>query len=261
MIPAETINAIASLAVKANPRIIKADGEPPHVYYVVKQDGELERVTATTGPDAHTASDLNTLCRLCHAMTEAAPEIWYSRLGVVAVLEPHEDHRSTCKLQLTPSPQLKRLIEWDGVGRHTLSQGEFILALRTLFAGCAPDMLLPAVRQVKTSKAADVNSKIEQGKVSLGKSMIAEMTGVAAIPEEVPFVVPVFAQAAVPVMAKLRVAIDPDPQTERFTLIVLPGDVEAALAYGEERLAVMLTEELGQLFSKGSPVPIYRGSP
>ncbi|VTR96024.1 unnamed protein product [Gemmata massiliana] len=240
-------------------RIVTTDREPRHVYYVLQPDGKLERVESTGAPDAHQAADLDTLVRAAletHDKDRRAPVIWYGRTQVVAVMQPGEVASDVCRVALTPSPQLARLADWDRAGKASPSQAELVVLLRTLFTGCVPDDFLPAVRGVKSTKKMDADSQISHGRVSLGKSMIAEMSGVAAIPERVSFMVPVFAQAAVEIHATIRVEVEPDAQNERFNLYVIPGDIEHAFAHAEEVIAERLTRLLGE-----SPIPVYRGTP
>lgn len=260
---------VADLAVKANgQRIFTAPGEPPHVYYVLQPDGKLTLVQATFRERVCQATDLDTLCRLAveHSKPDVGltPEVWCCRSGVVAVLCPEEaDRGPSCTLGLTASPQMACLTAWDRAGRVSLSQAELVLLLRTMFAGAVSPDFLPAVRNVRTAKNAEVNSQIAQGKVSLGKSIVAEMTGVAAIPERVTFLVPVFAESAVPIVGPVRVEIDPDPQSERFTLVVLPGDVERAYAAAEDNLVERvrrLLDASADTLAAGA-VKVYRGKP
>lgn len=269
LLPVESLKFLADQARGAGPRILKADAEPAHKYYVVDAVGNVDFITADRPPARHAAADVPTLCRVAaaaHGRTadegQRPPEVWYDRGGAVAVLDLIEDYPDTCALDLTPSPQMKQLAAWEQsrVGSMPgvqLSQAELVILLRTLFAGCAPDSLLPAVRGVKATKAQEVNQQLAQGKVSLSKSVIAEMSGTDRIPERVALRVPVFAQAAVAFAAPVTVEIDPDPQSERFTLIVHPGSIEAAFAEAEKFLANRLRAELGA----DSPIPVYHGRP
>jgi hypothetical protein len=262
MLPAESLKFLTDLAAKANPqaRIVKAPAEPEDVYHILDANGELVRGRALLPVQDRDAADMETLVALAkasHALEPATAELWYGRAGVFFQnLNRHP--LDAAKLLLAPSAQLAKLIEWDRAGRARLTQAELVILLRTLFHGCAPENLLPAVRNVKTSKSAEVNSQIAQGKVSLGKSIMAEMAGTAAIPEMVEFLVPVFAHAAVFVVAPVRVAIDPDPQTEAFTLIVLPGDIEHAFALAESNIGNRLETLLGDAVEQ---IPQYRGRP
>jgi hypothetical protein len=257
---ADALKFIADQAAKANPgaRIVYTDREPDHIYYVLQADGDLKRVAAEPEPENHRADDIPTLAALAKESMECEPcaQIWYGRHGAV-LINPGLCSRARVRLKLAPSPQMMQLISWDQRGKGSVGQAELVLLLRTLFAGCAPEGLLSTIRGVRTQRAAEVNSQITQGKVSLGKSLVAEMSGTAAIPEEVSFKVPVFDSHAVRVFAQVRLAIDPDPQTESFTLVVLPGQIEAAHEYAESWFAEMIRAELGP----ENLIPLYRGQP
>jgi hypothetical protein len=269
MLPADTVREIAALGSKAEqlnkPRILKCDQEPDHCYYVIDKDGNMNLVTAEYGPTEMFCSDIDTLTRVVIDSKEHMPEIWYSRNEVIAYLGTKNPYFDTVKFKLSASPQFQTLIAWEQSGRGvSLTQKDLILALRTLFAGCVPTELLPAIRRLKTQKAAEINSQIDKGRVSMSKSMVAEMSGVSDIPEMVEFTVPVFAQGTLNATACIRVAIDPDPENERFTLIVLPGDVEKAWTHGERLLCGKIQEELVENWSaaKGEgdcEIPVYFG--
>lgn len=259
MLPVDSLKLLKQLADDAAPgrRIVTAPAEPPHVYYVVQPDGGLVRTTAVVRPSDHRAADLSSLVAWAKKQAAAVPCIWFSRVGVVAGPVPGSDAHDRCRLDLEPSPHLALLMTWEKAGRATVQQAALVILLRTTFAGCYPAFpkLLENVRSVKTSKAADVNSQIGHGKVSLGKSVIAEMSGLGGIPEEVTFRVPVFAAAAVRCYADVRVAIDPDPNTESFTLVVIPGQIEEAFATGEAWLADRLAALVGE-----AKIPVYHGA-
>lgn len=265
----EAMQFVSTLAQEASGRrVFRPDGEPPNVYLVMKPDGTYERVQTAEPPDRSEALDIDTLCRVAVAYLvpekPSLPGVWYSRDGVVADLTPPAEHGPTCTLKLSMSPQLARLAEWDRQGRVSLEQAPLIITLRTLFAGCVPDSLVKAVRNVRATKNTDGRSEVGHGKVSVGKSIVAELTGADAIPEQVTFQVPVFAQSSVKVTQDVRVAIDPDVQNERFTLVVLPGDIEQAQTNAEAILAKRIGDCLAGLAADDRPadaIPVYRGRP
>lgn len=245
-------------------RIVELPNEPAHIYGVVTPAGEIVRTAAFAAPSIFKPADLDTLVRIAREtfsdQTQPDVEIWYSRNGVNADLDRSRAHHDWAFLALTPSPQMTKLIEWDRSNLGVkLTQQQFVLLLRTLFAGCCNTNVLDAVRQIKTARSADINSQIAQGKASVGKSMIAEMTGAGgvAVFEMFTLNIPIFAQAAVPVSGSVRVEVDPDPINEQFTLIVRPGDIEIAFAQAEETIRSRLESLLG----KECPIPLYRGSP
>jgi hypothetical protein len=254
--------------IAAGPRVIDLPDEPEGVYAIVGADGYVRKETAERPPIQNVAYDIDTLCRAvidsqgeepADPKDEEFAEIWYSRNGVVALYDRNQpDSRgSRCTLTLSPSPQLAMLQKWEQHGGATIKQSEFVLLLRTMFAGCGVDGLLPIIRGVKATRGAEVSSQIQQGKVSMNKSIVAEMSGTAAIPEQAMFWVPMFAQAAVQNEQRVRIAIDPQPETEAFRLIVLPGDIEKAQADAEEALAKSIKAALGD----GCTIPVFRGTP
>lgn len=253
------LKMVADLAKEASPdkRIVRTDAEPSHWYYVTNAAGELVRTEAMPKPLVRQAADIDTLCRVANSWSGHEPQVWYSRNGITAVLEPDVTAPSVCQVKLTPSPQLVKLMEWDRAGKVFLTQAEFVTLLRTMFVGCVPGDLLTVIRAVKATKGQEVNQQIAQGKVSMSKSAVAEMTGTAAIPETVVFQVPIFAQSAVNVLGQVPVEIDPDPENNRFALIVHPGAVEIAQARAEEELQDRIVVALGD----GSTVLVYRGNP
>jgi hypothetical protein len=257
-----TVKELERLVNNADPRkrIVPAPGEPYGAYYTVGEDGEMTLRVPAYPADTHEADDLDTVAAVAERWKDGGGfvSVWYDRAAAQAVGAIDGERPRTCVLSLNPSPQLAQLAEWRNRGRVMVPQKELVVLLRTLFDGCWANTptLLTAVRSLRTSKAAEVNSQIERGRVSLGKSMVAEMSGVGAIPEEVRFVVPVFTGAAAQARAEVRVAVDPDPETEQFTLIVLPEEIERAYWLGEERLRVLLEDLL-----EGSEIPLYHGRP
>lgn len=258
MLDATFVKELAKLGAEAaGPDIIPAPhGAPAGSYYARKADGSLE-YKRHPADLRHKAADLESV--VAFARTKDAAELWYSRHGVVALLP---DVRDTVTMPLSPSPQLAALVKWDAEGRHAEKQPAFIVLLRTLFSGCFPQHpnLLESVRKIDVKRGNDVASEVRQGKVSMSRAMVAEMTGLDKLPEEIVFRVPVFSSATIPAEAGVRVALDPDPTNETFGLIVLPGDVENAFAVGEqwiaERLAALTAAPEG-----GAMVPVYHGVP
>ena len=259
MLPADTLKLIQDTAAKAaNNPIVTCDREPAHVYYTRDPDGGLTRAVADQPPANTRVCDLATLAHIAAVSGEAEIlDAWYTRKAVVLVAD-----RDRHTLAFEPSPQFAALIQWSAnTAGVSFTQADLIRLLRTTLADCYPSdpQFLANVRKLATSRAAKVNSEIQKGKVSLGKDIVAEMSGVDLIPDEVKFRVPVFAAAALWVTADVRVCVEPDPEKERFTLTVIPGQVEHAWAKGEEWVAAKLRGELAE--AGATAVPVYFGSP
>jgi hypothetical protein len=245
---AEAVKYLKQLADEANPsaRVFAAEGEPDHVYYVAKPDGELVRTFATVEPARHTATDIETLVSWVEGSAGTTKEIWYSRRWIEGGSAPANNQAPRCALTLTPSPQLDLLqqLELKRTG-ESFDQTSLIRVLRTSLADCWGGDLLGMVRKVRIDKAKQVEAEQQKGKVSLSRKDLAEMSGAADLPEEVVFDVPVFANGTIHARAGVRCALDLNPETERFVLTVIPGQIEKAFTTGEKWLESALAELIG----------------
>ena len=255
MIPVESLKFLDSQSKATSPqnRIVKAPAEPDHVYYVLNGDGNLTRREAAEAPYAFDASDMGTVAKLSAGWQGA--HVWYSRDAIILT-----SGRDRATLSIKPSPQLLTLAEWERPSGVEKPQADFIRLLRVMFADCYGDHpdLLKIIRGVRTSKTAAVDSQIQQGKVSLKREHVAEMSGTAEVPDTVTFLVPVFASPQLPVRTRVRVAIDPNPEREVFNLTTLAGQIELAYSVGEAWLAERMQESLEE---HTVDVPLYFGSP
>lgn len=249
-----TLKLVQDTAVRADGRrIVRAEQEPPNVYYVVNADGSMYRVEAAT-LDKHTALDIDTAVRLAAAKSDS--QLWYSRTGVIAA-HPDGD-RAT--FSLVYSAPLTKLSEWDKAGGIELSQPEVYRLLRTTFADClnAHGSLKDQVGKVDFKKVQEASASMSRTGVSMSRSLIAESSGASALPDPLHFHVPVFATPLVPVTARVRVAFDLDAQAEKFRFAVLPGEIEAACVTGEAKLVEMIEAAKGH---HGAESPVYYGRP
>lgn len=262
----KTLDKLKELFQAASPdkRTFTVKAEPACVYYTVRADGTLDRVEAMPQPIEHKAADLETLVRwtaepFVDDVTEPRDlSIFYTRrriVGGVAACGPTEDR---CIINLEPSPQLAYLRDNEGRKGDTITQTDLIRLLRTTLAGCWSGDLLTNIRKLQIAKAKQVQSEQVKGKVSLNRSDIAEMSGAADLPDEVVFDVPIFAAGSITARATVRAVLELNPETERFGLIVLPGQTEAAFTRGEVWLAATITELLGE---KAATIPVYHAEP
>lgn len=255
----DSLKFLAEQGVQAGPRVIELPGEPRGRYGLIKDSTGGVEIITPEGETVHSnAYDIDTLCRVVkeqHGLTEC--EIWYGREGIIGVFDATRPDLATCFLSLSPSPQLEMLMRWDASKGVILSQAELVTLLRTMFDGVAPSDLLPAVRGVKATKGAEVSQQISQGKVSMSRQVVVEMTGAAAIPEQVTFFVPMFAQHAVQDSQLIRIDVEPVPEQERFRLIVLPGQIEKAQAEAEKTIFDSIVKALGN----GNTISVFRGKP
>lgn len=260
MITPELIEKIGSLAVKANSgaRILQAPGEPPGVYYLVDESGQLQKVTADAPMANYKAYDLTTLAKLAEIKSD--PQLWYNRAGVTLHFD-EDDRREKAHLSLANSDQFDQLCQWSDAEGAALSQQELILLLRTTLRDtlAAHPGLLDKVRRVDIKKAQEATGIVQTAKVSMSRSMVAEASGADGLPDPLTFDVPVFSSPIFPARAKARAAFELDPQTERFKIVILPGEIERAYVDAEEFIRSRLLSALTDADAKD--VPVYYGEP
>lgn len=235
------------------PKVIETP-EPRHHYALMGRDGEIEWISADPSPRQHKTSRLDTVIAL--ALQEASvsphPVIWYSRDAVTLFFDD-TTRRDTLKMPLAFHPQfltLKKLEE----SKPLLNQKQLLRLLRIELNDCAPPALLETLRKVRFKKTEDGSGVLLHTKASLGRAIETELTLCTSLPETVEISVPVFNNGS---SARYGVAcaIEVDTDEEKFQLVPLPGQIEAAIHRAEDNLCVAIVEAVGDA------VPVYCGSP
>lgn len=244
----EALEFLAEQATNASvPYIESAPAEPPHVYY---KDGE--KVHAEPNPRSHEASDITAVIEFAKEFTES--RTWYTRNALVSVLNDDADRRERIRLQVNPSQQISTVIKW-GNKSTPMSQAGLILLLRTMFKHSlaqAPK-LIEILRVLKFNTGKSVDSSVQKGKTSVGKSIESEVTGAAEIPDDFILDVPLFDGIFPRLRGQIEIAIEMDAASETFTLYVVPGSVEGAYRDAEDIIGNTLREELGEKVYYGTP--------
>lgn len=253
----EFVEFIAQQAVKAaGPQILKPESEPDHVYLLTRPDGTVERRDADPEPREHKAGDLEALTDWAKALPEPGKSVaWYHRSAVVLVADDRT-RRDTVTLELTLSPQVLTLQQFESRAQ-AFKHADFMKLLRVTFADCLgrSGNLLEILKKVNFSAGKLAESSVGHAKASVGRTLESQVTGTAAIPERVELDVPVFVGALDNLRCVVRCALEPDGATETFSLIPLPGQLEAGIRTAEERIGVILHADL-----KGV-APVYYGRP
>lgn len=206
----------------------------------------------------HEAHDIPTLVAIGKNRA-AHGEIWCDEFQIYltfdAIVEPH-DH---VVYKLEQAAQLELLRKWDASGNGVaLSQPELVLILRTTLYGCygSYPKLLTSARRVDVRKAQEATGVVEKSKASISKSLLAEVSGMDDVPDIVEFEIPIHQER--PFRTKVKVAFEFDPQTERFKLVPLPGELTKALIEARNNIGKEIEEEQQ---AQGTAFPVYYGRP
>ena len=258
---AELFEKLKEVADLQQAHVVPGTPEPKHVYRIERRDGTIEACNAAPQPRDHKALDLTAI--VAHAKLYPESCIWYSRSGVVAILNnaDSEDEGTPrldrVTLNLSFSPQIMKLLELER-NRKPLTQKELVSLIRTTFAGCCPAELRPAISELRFKATAEGGSKLTHGTSSVGKLITAEVKGggsIEQIPETFTLNVPIFA-SGFESLQKVEVILEIDAQEERFYLTPHPLGVETAIANAESEICSELTEMMGK-----DAKPIYYGTP
>lgn len=225
-------------------------------YYLRTAEGHYEWVDSPPGVRDHTAHSVAAVCEFALAMVADGdcpyePVLWYSENGVRLVIDD-KNQRGMVQFPLTPHPHIHTLRRLEL--RNPLDQAGLIRLLRIDLAGTHNGSeLLAAVRNIRVRQLAQGGGDVQHSKVSIGKTLEAEVTGIKPLPEEVTLSVTVFKELCY--TQSVRCAVDIDVQQERFLLVPLPGQIDLAIQNATGRLGL----DVAALIEDN--VPVYHGVP
>lgn len=247
---AEALKYLIEQGKAAKPDVVKVDGLP-HTYFHRKADGTLEEWDVPN-PDNCAAGDLDTLVRVALRRADDGSEVWYDANSVVCRYGEYSRERTTLKLEF--SKQYLQLRSWETP--TALDQETLIRHLRVTFRDALPagESLVAVVRKVKFATATTIDAEQSHGKASVGKQIMGEVTGTAALPEYVTLAIPVFANPSLSWVFPVECAFEPDPRDGKFRLIPLPGQLDGASAHALDKIRQDLVAALGE-------IPVYHGRP
>lgn len=246
----QAINAIAELAVEANkPTVINPGGDPRSVL-LVKKDGTIEEFDVPPPLRSEKLASLSELAEFVKKqMTNAA--IVFAAMDGVTALYDVKDRRERASLALAASDQWKLL---SGAAGKSYGQREFYALLRVGFDGCLPDdRLLALVKSIKWQTSDSGASAVSNASHTMGRQLVAEVTGIDAVPDEVTLSVPVW--DGLTLREPVRCAIDVNPDTRTFQISPFAGQISQA----QTAALVWLKEDL--VSALPSSVPVYLGKP
>lgn len=250
MIDKSFVDALSAIAVKAAGTaqvVTHPPQEPENVYYLDGKKCVADPIICKSA-----ARDLSAIVAHAEEFNDSS-EVWYDRKFVICIFD-RSDFLERITLPLVWSPQMKRLMEMDE-DKDEINQRDLILLLRTLFKNNLDSNLISIIRAMRFTTAVDNASEIQHGRTSLGKKIESAATGQDKIPESFTLRVTVWDNANFPKKYPVEVCLDMDAQTETFTLIPVPGDIEKAMVMAE----MDLREALGAALPDYQH--IYYGSP
>ena len=180
---------------------------------------------------------------------ELAGTVWHDEKQVV-VLVNDSDRRDRVTLPLTLSEQYRALV---ALGKQSFTQKQLVLWLKRTMRGAIDDGLLSAVRVLEFKRRNDGSGTVQHGKESLGRSVEAEVQGMAAIPETVTAFVAVYSTPGCEAKHPVVLSLDIDVDQQTFSLVPLADELTLAVQQAQRDLHAALDGEL--------ETPVYYGTP
>lgn len=246
----------------ANP-IIKAADEPAGVYYLREVDGNMSKIRADPTIRKHAMGDLDSLIDFVRnrPMPRSDVEnvswitVWCSRESVTVLLDD-EDRRDRISLALDYTPHWLKLLELTDGSPQPWEHKQLLRFLRDLIPAFHNEDIA-VLRQIRLSLQRDTEMSVTPSKESLGKRVMAEASGVSAIPESLEATIPVYQTPGEDQVATITCDLDIDTIEGKFYLVPRAQDFEDALRVADESRLKRLREGLAGL----PKVQVYRGAP
>jgi len=229
----------------------------PRTAYVWLGD-ELREIQLPPAPRQHSVRSLEDLANYALALAEGKhlpclPVIWHNTTEVVLMCHD-EDRRDRVTFKLDPSQQFTSLMRLADEPHSYFQQREFLQLLR-LKLGVDP-ATINQFRRLDWKSSSEIHGVVERGRESLGKSVEAEILGMAELPETLDVEFAIYETVGEDRLYRLRCLLDFDATNARMTIVPQPGELQHALNVHqvdiENRLAALLDD---------AAVPVYYGSP
>lgn len=222
----EQIERLVRASVTTN--VVGGSGEPDGAYYLIGPEGKAH--LKIPGPKRH-AEFLDTPLELTKYLANLAAgggknaAVFYTETSIVAVYD-RDDRRDRVSVLLKPSPQYSWLRD---SGVKTMGQQEIVRTLRITFRGnlVGGSDIVNLLRKLKFKADGTAEGDIQHGRESLGKTIVNEVTGLNALPEDISFNVPVFDNH--PFRAYIECALEIDPANQNFRITAFPQQVKNAM--------------------------------
>lgn len=255
----EAIQAIEQMALaSANIQTIRLDRDPPEISYLHnRKTGQLTKMVAEVKPRDYSAKTMQEFAAMvlhfkAKQAADASAVVFIDHEGMIAILNENGRRDEFLGLCCKKSEPFDRIEEIARSPRD-FSQRELVWQLRTTFANLRtePVDLLGQVRHIKFLSNAGGESQIKHGRESISNAVLSEVQGIdaEAFPETVMFRVPVFcdtySDTGEPFEAEIECALNLNPDTQKFTIKPLPGEVEAAERAAMEWMKNVMKRLLG----------------
>lgn len=256
---AEALDVLKMLSTQAaEPKVLPTiPGASPGTRYIyLPAEKRLQEINIDRPPRSHVVDTLDSFRAAVETFSLRPtdplyvlrpPVLWVSMSQVVAVFDDDAFRTDRTTLVLKPSSIFDELDKSDD---NQQGHKEFCRFLRHTLAEALydPENLVDIVRAVKFSTGSETASEITQGKNTLGRSVMREVTGTIAIPEDVVVTFEPWPASDIFPDAKtvsVECSLFTDAADETFELAPKPGQIAAAMSQALDALRSRVAEVTG----------------
>ena len=252
----ELLQTTAQEAQRATLLPVPGDGRTAYV----DKGAEIQTFPIPARPREHHVGSLSDLVNYAVHASEVANNlvVWHGPSSVVLLLDDSDRRdRVIFDLGFASRYEVLRTLAKD---RTAFRQADFIRLLRI-------DLALDNVAVVAQFRRLDFSfdkqgsGTIGHGSDRVGKTILAEVRGVADLPEWLDVSVPVYQQTGERDEYIVRCLLEIDAINERFYLIPQQDALQEALDKAQESIYVRLEEGLKSINKESVVIPIYYGTP
>jgi hypothetical protein len=230
--------------------------DPRHAHY---QMGD-RIITLDIPPPPREHHD-NTLADLIQYTERATDQglctvLWHTHNAVILLLDD-ADRRDRVTFALDEHPQFAAL-KAMAAAAGCFTGPEFVRFLR--LAMCFPDLAtIQKFRRLDWRRSEATITETTRQRESLGREIMAEVTGIDELPDALTFQVPAYSNPGETEPWMIRCLLDYDTANQRIRLAPMPGEIDLAIAAAQASIRNRLTDALTD--TEGVCLPIYFGTP
>lgn len=230
---AEAIDLIQRTAVEANQAQMLDIKGCESRYLLLGRDGTVCEQVRPPAQRAHRLGSFTDLIKFVHhvqAQEQAAPFVWVSFEGCEVICDD-KTRWDRAMLPLETTHEFDLLATLSAGELRQFSQRDFIRLLRIDLAAClgADSNLVTLIRNLKQNSAGELDSEIQHGRESMGRSVTDSLRGPSVIPESVILDVRIFRQPECEHRFQIGCAIEIFPREFTFALRPFPQGLPDAV--------------------------------
>lgn len=250
MLHPESLKLIQDTAQQAQKAIVLPELSTDGRKAFVQQGNEIKEFVLPPPRRRHTVNLLADLIAYALRTENAKPVVWHGQQGVVLIPDDG-DRRDLVVFPLTLSSRYSCLAKL-AKEPQAMNQQKFCRLLRRDLGIEA--VIVQQFRKLDWKDGSGGSSEVTPTNLRVSKSIVAEVQGVAELPEELTVPSPVYVESGERDEYNVQCSIEIDVQNQAFMFGPLPDELSRIVDLHQANIRKRLEAALGT-------IPIYNGTP